>query len=214
MLSIILSIILLCGCLDLTSIEFNNANKNVDKSYIYNYNNQSNFKKNKNSTTTLIKTNLIKTNITAKSIKNNVNINISIKNSSNITNKHANNIQYNLQYKYINNVEKIFPNLNYSDEIRLKDTIIKKYKNYTLVVTKKPINLADAYKYNNVKKYIQQDKYGYFIIYEFISIDGKNVSYTFYRKVGDWYIILQSNQLNKDTYNFWNSWCEYISKIT
>ncbi|WP_423793166.1 hypothetical protein ACPB8Q_02845 [Methanocaldococcus indicus] len=179
--------LLICGCID-------NNSKDIDKNNKNNVNNSS------------LNESIITKNLN-KSILN------TTSKTTNITEIKRNVKKINLENINLNvSIDRLFLNLNYSNTIIGNNIIVKKYKNISFVVSMYPINLRDAYKFNNVKEYPQQDIYGKYYYYEFYSLSNSQVSYCYYRKVGNYYIILQGYN-KKELSKFWDDWINYLANL-
>ena len=111
-------------------------------------------------------------------------------------------------------MDKMFLNLPYNEETDFDDKIIKKYKNITFVVSRKPIDLSYAYIYNEVKEYPERDIYGTYIYYEFIPKNANlSISYCYYRKVGNYYIIMQTYEKSRKANDLWMNWTKYVFSL-
>ncbi|MEO2118011.1 MAG: hypothetical protein ABGW92_06400, partial [Methanocaldococcus sp.] len=111
-------------------------------------------------------------------------------------------------------MEEMFLNLPYNKEMYLDNKIIKKYKNITFVVSRKPEDFSNAYLYNEVKKYPQRDIYGNYYYYEFIPKNANiSISYCYYRKIGNYYIILQTYEKSKRVSDLWVNWTKHIFSL-
>ncbi len=139
-------------------------------------------------------------------------------NDENKTENIANNITKKSTKKYDFSkhvdMEKMFLNLPYNKEMYLDNKIIKKYKNITFVVSRKPEDFSNAYLYNEVKKYPQRDIYGNYYYYEFIPKNANlSISYCYYRKIGDYYIVMQTFEKSKRVSDLWINWTKYIFSL-
>ncbi|MCQ6254519.1 hypothetical protein [Methanocaldococcus sp.] len=192
-------ILLCCGCLNNennTTIITNNSQFAINNS------NGANISHNNNITVIKLKENNI------SNMKSNI--------SENITNNFTQIKKYNFSKNI--DIDKMFLNLNYTEEWKYDGLIIKKYcndgLNVTFEVSLTPIDFSNAYIFNNVKKYLQKDIYGYYYYYEFIP---KNkdlpVSYCYYRKVGNYYLIMQTNKVNNKVNELWTNWSKYVFSL-
>ncbi|ADG13204.1 conserved hypothetical protein [Methanocaldococcus infernus ME] len=156
-----------------------------------------------------------------KSIKNNktkfnpITINNSTQNNSeNNTKEELKNIsEEKIIYSTINlDPEELFLELPYSETMTYNNEIIKKYKNITFVISKEPIDLSNAYLFNKVEVKEERDKLGNYKIYKFIPLDRNiSISYCFYQRVGLYYIILQTYNIEEGK-EYWDKWRSYILK--
>ncbi|CAB3289925.1 conserved exported protein of unknown function [Methanocaldococcus lauensis] len=192
-------ILLCCGCLNNennTTIITNNSQFAINNS------NGANISHNNNITVIKLKENNI------SNMKSNI--------SENITNNFTQIKKYNFSKNI--DIDKMFLNLNYTEEWKYEGLIIKKYcndgLNVTFEVSLTPIDFSNAYIFNDVKKYLQKDIYGYYYYYEFIP---KNkdlpVSYCYYRKVGNYYLIMQTNKVNNKVNELWTNWSKYVFSL-
>ncbi|WP_456374801.1 hypothetical protein [Methanocaldococcus sp.] len=192
-------ILLCCGCLNNennTTIITNNSQFAINNS------NGANISHNNNITVIKLKENNI------SNMKSNI--------SENITNNFTQIKKYNFSKNI--DIDKMFLNLNYTEGWKYDGLIIKKYcndgLNVTFEVSLTPIDFSNAYIFNNVKKYLQKDIYGYYYYYEFIP---KNkdlpVSYCYYRKVGNYYLIMQTNKVNNKVNELWTNWSKYVFSL-
>ncbi|WP_456473039.1 hypothetical protein [Methanocaldococcus sp.] len=191
-------ILLCCGCL-------NNENNTIitnNSQFAINNSNEVNISHNNNITVIKLKENNI------SNMKSNI--------SENITNNFTQIKKYNFSKNI--DIDKMFLNLNYTEGWKYDGLIIKKYcndgLNVTFEVSLTPIDFSNAYIFNNVKKYLQKDIYGYYYYYEFIP---KNkdlpVSYCYYRKVGNYYLIMQTNKVNNKVNELWTNWSKYVFSL-
>ncbi len=137
------------------------------------------------------------------------------KNLTNLTKNTTKNLKTK-KYHFSKDVdmEKMFLNLDYDKEMKFDDKIIKKYKNITFVVSRKPEDFSNAYLYNEVKKYPQRDIYGNYYYYEFIPKNANlSISYCYYRKIGNYYIVMQTFEKSKRVSDLWVNWTKYIFSL-
>ena len=174
------------------------------------------------------KLNTVENKPTSTNLENNLNksINVGIdnnmkKNTTNLTcyKNLTKNTTKNLKTKKYDfskhvDMEKMFLNLPYNKEMYLDNKIIKKYKNITFVVSRKPEDFSNAYLYNEVKKYPQRDIYGNYYYYEFIPKNANlSISYCYYRKIGNYYIVMQTFEKSKRVSDLWINWTKYIFSL-
>jgi hypothetical protein len=108
----------------------------------------------------------------------------------------------------------MFLNLPYNEEMNFDGKVIKKYKNITFEVSKKPIDISYAYPFNEVKKYPQRDIFGNYTYYEFIPRSANlSISYCYYRKVGNYYIIMQTYEKSRRANDLWINWTKHIFSL-
>ncbi len=195
-------ILLCCGCL-------NNENNTVIISNNTMINN-SNTNKIHNITDN---TTVVKLKENNKKIENNLN---RTKINKNITNNFTLTKKYNFSKKIA--IDKMFLKLNYTEERKYDRLIIKKYcndgLNVTFEVSLYPIDFSNAYIFNDVKKYPQRDLYGYYYYYEFTpKTNNLPVSYCYYRKVGNYYLIMQTDEVNNKVNELWTNWSRYVFSL-
>ncbi|WP_456416277.1 hypothetical protein [Methanocaldococcus sp.] len=192
-------ILLCCGCLNNennTTIITNNSQFAINNS------NGANISHNNNITVIKLKENNI------SNMKSNI--------SENITNNFTQIKKYNFSKNI--DIDKMFLNLNYTEGWKYDGLIIKKYcndgLNVTFEVSLTPIDFSNAYIFNNVKKYLQKDIYGYYYYYEFIPKNKDlSISYCYYRKVGNYYLIMQTNKVNNEVNELWTNWSKYVFSL-
>jgi hypothetical protein len=108
-------------------------------------------------------------------------------------------------------IDEMFLNLPYDEEKNYDEIVIKKYKNITFEVSKNPIDLSYAYLFNEVKKYPQRDIFGNYTYYEFIPKNGNlSASYCYYRKIGKYYILMQTDEKSRKANDLWINWTKHI----
>ncbi|ADC68956.1 conserved hypothetical protein [Methanocaldococcus sp. FS406-22] len=189
-LSLILAISI-CGCFNNEKREAykSNISTDVEKENMKTYNNES------------------VGNLEEKSHK------LNITNDENTTN---NTIKTTKRYDFSKSVDidKMFLNLPYNEEMDFDGKVIKKYKNITFAVSKKPIDFSYAYAFNEVKKYPQRDIFGNYTYYEFIPQNTNlSISYCYYRKVGNYYIVMQTYEKSKRATDLWINWTKHIFSL-
>ncbi|WP_457613474.1 hypothetical protein [Methanocaldococcus sp.] len=121
-----------------------------------------------------------------------------------------------ITYDFSKKVElnSMFLNLSYDNEITLDNKIIKKYKNITFVVSSTPLDMSSAYLYNDVEKFPERDKFGIYTYYKFTPKNSNlSVSYCYYRKIGNYYILIQTNHLNSNVNHLWEDWTKHILSL-
>ena len=135
-------------------------------------------------------------------------------------NNNLTNIQKTKKYDFSKkvNIDEMFLNLSYKEVREYDRVIIKKYcndnLNVTFEVSLNPRDFSNAYIFNDVKKYPQRDIYGDYYYYEFIPKNKQlPVSYCYYRKVGDYYIIMQTFEKSKRVSDLWINWTKHIFSL-
>ncbi|XRO76897.1 hypothetical protein ACO3VM_09050 [Methanocaldococcus sp. 10A] len=148
-----------------------------------------------------------------------VEINNKTMNKKDISNN-LTNIQKTKKYDFSKKVDinEMFLNLPYNEVEEDNGVVIKKYCNNNLNVTfevrTKPIDFSYAYLYNDVKEYSQRDAFGYYTYYEFIPKNKQlPVSYCYYRKVGGYYIVMQTYEKSKRVNDLWINWTKHIFSL-
>ena len=148
---------------------------------------------------------------------NKSNISLSYKN---ITNNTENTTKYDFSREV--DIEKMFLNLSYTSTINESniygDEIIKIYEdgNFRVIfdIRTYPVDFSNAYLYNEVKQYSQRDKFGDYICYEFIPKSANlSASYCYYRKVGKYYILMQTNEKSRRANDLWINWTKHIFSL-
>ncbi|XRO74704.1 hypothetical protein ACO3TA_04750 [Methanocaldococcus sp. 28A] len=194
-LSLIL-IVSISGCLNYEKKEVNELYISTKNGNMQNYNNKS------------------MENVKMDNLKDNNKTKIT--NNESIANNMKNNTKETKKYDFSKNIDidDMFLNLPYEKTIESEGYVIKKYNNVTFEVSTKPIDFSYAYLYNYVKKYSQRDAFGYYTYYEFIPKDKRlPVSYCYYRKVGNYYIVMQTYEKSKRANDLWVNWTKHIFSL-
>ena len=143
-----------------------------------------------------------------------------ISQSYNITNNTENTTKYDFSKQI--DIEKMFLNLSYTSTINESniygDRLIKIYEdgNFRVIfdIRTYPVDFSNAYLYNEVKQYSQRDRFGDYICYEFISKSSNlSTSYCYYRKVGKYYILMQTNEKSRRANDLWINWTKHIFSL-
>ena len=192
---IFLSLILavsICGC-------FNNEKREVDKSNI---------------STDIEKENIKTYNNESVGNLEEISHKLNITNDENTTTN--NTIKTTKRYDFSKSVDidKMFLNLPYNEEMNFDGKVIKKYKNITFEVSKKPIDFSYAHTCNDVKAFPQRDIFGDYMYYEFIPQNTNlSISYCYYRKVGNYYIVMQTYEKSRSANDLWINWTKHIFSL-